>query len=973
MKIRSALIAIVVFTAIHSADAQKKYTCVSVPGDPIGTRIYTLDNGLQVWLSRNPDAPRVQTNIATRAGSKNDPATATGLAHYLEHMLFKGTSQIGTSDWPKESAVLQRISDQYELRRNTTDESQRDIIYHRIDSLSTVAASYAVPNEYDKMLSSLGARGTNAYTSTERTVFVNDVPANELEKWMAIESVRFQDCVLRLFHTELETVFEEFNRGQDNDGRNASEAMDKALYKKHPYGTQTTIGTGEHLKNPSMVKIHEFFDTWYVPNNMAVVLAGDIDYDKTIAMVDKYFGGWKRKEVPGFTFEPEDPITAPEKVEVFGPMEEWVDLAWRFGGTASADPIMLDLIAGILSNGQAGLIDLDLEQKQSVLQASAFASDQTDYSEFGMNGQAKQGQQLEEVRDLLLAELEKVERGEFDDWLIPAVVNNKRLRRIKFWNENNGVRAGAMTDAFIKRRKWADVVDYNDRMGKITKQQVIDFAKKNFGNNYVCVFKRTGENKTAFKVPKPRITAIDIKREGKSAWRANWEKMPDTRLDPQFIDYKTAITQSSLKRGVPLAYVKNPSNELFNLEYILDMGTDNDRKLDVAVQYLPYLGTGKYSPEDFKKELFKLGLQFSVFPSQDRIYVSLSGLEDNLARGVDLFEQLLADARPNEGALKELVKDIIKGREDGLKNKGNILYNGLSNYARYGEHSPLRNELSTDELNATTAQELVDRIHALNGYQHHMFYYGRKPVEEVTALLDKEHHTPATLEPYPPAEKFIEQETMTNTVLFANYDMVQTELMLTSKGGAFNKDLMPVAGVFNEYFGSGLSSIVFQEIRESKALAYSAYAAFTTPRKREEAHYVNGYLGTQSDKLGNAVDALLALMNDMPADPGQFEDAKLAALKRIESDRITKERIYWSRDGMQRLGIDHDVRKDNYERIRTITLADLKTFFDTNIKGRAYTYCVIGKEGSVDMNALEKMGTVKKLGMKEIFGYDAEK
>ncbi len=276
------------------------------PGDPLDTRIYTLDNGLQVWLSRNTDAPRVQTNIATRAGSKNDPADATGLAHYLEHMLFKGTSHIATTDWARESEVLKQISEAYEERRKTTDEAMRDRIYRRIDSLSTVAASLAVPNEYDKMVKSIGARGTNAYTSTERTVYVNDIPSDELEKWMKIESERMQECVLRLFHTELETVYEEFNRSQDNDGRSAYTKKNELLYRNHPYGTQTTIGTGEHLKNPSMVKIHEFFDSWYVPNNMAVILAGDVDYDRTVAMVDKYFGVWKRKPVPSFTFKPED-------------------------------------------------------------------------------------------------------------------------------------------------------------------------------------------------------------------------------------------------------------------------------------------------------------------------------------------------------------------------------------------------------------------------------------------------------------------------------------------------------------------------------------------------------------------------------------------------------------------------------------------------------------------------------------------
>ncbi len=959
-----------VFTA---AQAQKSYTYVNVPGDPMETRIYTLDNGLQVWLSRNTDAPRVQTNIAVRAGSKNDPSDATGLAHYLEHMLFKGTSHIATADWAKESAVLTRISDQYELRRGTTDEAKRDAIYHVIDSLSTVAAGLAVPNEYDKMVKSIGARGTNAFTSTERTVYVNDVPSDELEKWMMIESERMQECVLRLFHTELETVYEEFNRGQDNDGRQAGQKLNALLYPNHPYGTQTTIGTGEHLKNPSMVKIHEFFNNWYRPNNMAVVLAGDIDYDKTIAMVDRYFGKWVRKEVPGFTFKPEDPFTTPITAEVFGPDREWVSLAWRFNGTKSQDPLMLELVAGILSNGKAGLIDLNLLQEQKVLDARAFSQQQTDYSEFGMRVQPREGQTLEQARDLALGQLEALKRGEFEDWLIEAVVNDNKQQQIRFWNENNNLRTAAMTDAFILRKDWKNVVDQYDRMGRLTKDEVVAFAKKWLNNNYVCVFKRTGEHKDAFHVTKPKITAIDIKRDGRSAWREAWEKTPSATMVPEFVDFKSAIARKTLDHGVELACVKNPTNDLFSLRYILDMGTNHDRELRVAIEYLDYLGTSKYSPTDLKKELFKLGLSIEVFAGDDRSYVTLSGLEKNLGKGVELLEHVLADAQVNEAALPGLVADIRKSRQDQLKNKGALLSGGLLSYARYGAVSSFNDILSNEQLAALKAQELVDRIHGLTSYKHRIFYYGKKGVDEIAALMKTQHKTPATLKDYPAERKYPELPTTTSAVLFAEYDMVQTEMVLNSKAGPFDVEKLPYASLFNEYFGSGLSSIVFQEIREAKALAYGANASYTSPVKKEDAHNVRAFIGTQADKLPDAIDAMLKLMNDMPMAEAQFEGAKTAALKVIASTRITKENIYWQWDAAQRRGLDYDVRKVNYEKIPKITLQDMKTFFDKEIKGRPYTYCVIGKESGMDMKALEKLGPVRKLTKKELFGYDEGK
>lgn len=963
------LLNLMLAATLTPAVAQKKYDYTSVPNDPMGARIYTLENGLQVYLSQNKDKPRVQTNIATRAGSKNDPSTATGLAHYLEHMLFKGTHAIGTRDWAKESVLLKQISDTYEQRRNTTDEAKRDALYKRIDSLSYEAAKYAIPNEYDKMVSSLGASGTNAFTSTERTVYVNDIPSNALEKWMMIESVRFQQLVLRLFHTELETVFEEFNRGQDNDQRKAFTALAEHLYKKHPYGTQTTIGTGEHLKNPSMEKIHEYFNTYYVPNNMAVVLAGDIDYDATIAMVDKYFGGWKSKPVPSFTFTPEDPISTPEAVEVLGPMAEWVSLGWRFGGVKSGDGIMLDFIAGLLKNGQAGLIDIDLIQQQKVLDAGAFSFESTDYSQFGMSANAKQGQTLEEARDLLLAELGKVRNGQFEDWLIEAVVNDKRQQQTRFWNENNSMRASALTSAFILRKDWADVVGYLDRMGKITKEQVMAFAKERFGDNYVCVFKRTGEDKNTFKVTKPAITAIPINRDAQSDWFKEWDAVPMTDIAPQFVDYDKSIQRGTLKSGVPVAHIPNTSNDLFTLVMVQDLGEHHDPKLKLAVEYLPYLGTRKYTASQLQQEFFKLGLEFSVQSGTDRNTISLTGLEKNMAQGLALLEHLLADAQPNKEAWAELVKDIAKQRANNKKNKGIIMNSALLSYARYGERSPFRSILSQAELEAVDPIELVDRIHALTAYEHRIFYYGEAPLTKMLPVLEAEHRVAGPLKKYPQDAPYTELQTKENRVLFVDYDMVQTEMMLVSHAGAFDAGKLPYGTLFNEYFGSGLSSIVFQEIREAKALAYSANAQFTRPGRKEDAHYVRAYIGTQNDKLGDAVTAMLELMNNMPADERMFNGSKDAALKNLASQRATKEAVYWSWENAQRLGLKDDPNKALYEAMKSADLSGMGAFFKENIAGRNYTYLVIGKADKMDMAALERLGPVTKLGLEEIFGY----
>lgn len=961
-----ALVAL--FSGAASTGPAPKYDYESVPGDPLGVRIYTLDNGLKVYISVNKEEPRLQTAIAVRAGSKNDPADNTGLAHYLEHMMFKGTSRIGSLNWEEEKKVLAQISERFEAHKFATSEDQKRAIYKEIDSLSQVAAQYVVPNEYDKLIASLGATGTNAFTSDERTVYINEIPSNELEKWIKIESERFKECVLRLFHTELETVYEEFNRGQDNDFSKVFKKLYEELFPTHPYGTQPTIGHGEHLKNPSMVRIHEYFERYYVPNNVAICLAGDVDPDQTMELIEKYFGDWKPRPVPPFMFNPEQPISGPKTATVMGPMRESVWLGYRLPAVGTKEHYYIELINSLLTNGQAGLIDINLVQKQKVLNASSFIDVQTDYGTFILNGTARQGQDLDSVKALLLEQIALIRDGKFDQWLIDAVVRNMKLNEMR-QQEQNWTRCMNMVDAFILQRPWNERVHWYDNMEQVSKDQLVTFARQYLNDNYVCIYKRTGIDPNIHKVEKPKITAIDINRDNSSAFAQEMDAMSSPRISPVFIDYKTAISHDKLANDLPFSYIKNETNEIFSLYYILDMGSDNDKELAFAIGYLPYLGTSKYTAEQLRQEFFRLGLSFSVFSSRDRIYVYLTGLEESLEAGVKLFEHILADVVPDDKALKDRIDGIMKERSDTKLSKGAIHQGAMMNYGKYGPLNPTTNILTEEQMRALTPASLVQRLKELTQYKHEVFFYGQTPAADVMALLNKEHRVPATLRDYPPSVKYPELPMTENKVYYVNYDMVQTEILMISRGNKLDLDLLPAAYIFNEYFGAGLSSIVFQEIREAKALAYSAYCFFNSPGRPDESHYVQAYIGTQSDKLGQAVEALQALMSDMPEAKEQFEKARLGALKQIETNRITKSAIYWNWLSAKRMGIDYDIRKANYEVIGKMTLEDLRKFFDKNIKGHDYTYLAIGKRESVDLEALGKLGEVKELTLEEVFGY----
>ena len=519
-----------------------KYKYETVDGDMAETRIYTLKNGLKVYLSVNTEEPRIQTFIAVRTGSKNDPAETTGLAHYLEHLMFKGTGKFGVTDSTAEAPLLADIEQRYEKYRKMTDPDERRQAYHEIDSVSQLAAQYFIPNEYDKLMAAIGAEGTNAYTSNDVTCYTEDIPSNEVENWAKIQADRFQNMVIRGFHTELEAVYEEYNIGIAQDNRKLWEAMNAMLFPNHPYGTQTTIGTQEHLKNPSITNIKNYFNKWYRPNNVAICMAGDMNPDEVIAIIDKYFGQWE----PGNDVEqPKFPemaeITAPKDTTVLGLEAETIWLGWRFDKAASLQVDTLGVIEYMLSNGTAGLIDLNINQQMKMLEAWGGVDAMQDYSAFLMAGTPKEGQTLDEVRDLLLGEIEKLKKGDFSDDLLPSVINNLKLQ---YYNslESNSARANMFVQSFINGTPWEQEVQSLKRIEGITKEQIVDFANRHFGQNYVAVYKRQGDDPTLKKIDKPEITPIPTNRDLVSDFVTEIQNTEVKPIEPRFVDFKKDLT-----------------------------------------------------------------------------------------------------------------------------------------------------------------------------------------------------------------------------------------------------------------------------------------------------------------------------------------------------------------------------------------------------------------------------------------------
>jgi len=942
------------------------YTYKYVTNDPSGARFYTLKNGLTVILSPNNKKPRIQTYIATKAGSKTDPSDHTGLAHYLEHMLFKGTDKFGSLDWAKEKPLLDQIDKLYAQYNSTTDEAKRKEIYKEIDRVSGEASKYAIPNEYDKMMGAMGAEGTNAFTSFEQTVYVEDIPSNAIDKYLAVQAERFRNPILRLFHTELEAVYEEKNRGLDEDSRKAFEAMFAALFPNNNYGKQTTIGTIEHLKNPSLSAIRDYFTTYYVPNNMGIIMSGDFDPSAAIQKIDKAFGYMKAKDVPPYVYGKEQEITAPIVKDVLGPKPENIMIGFRFPGAATKDAQMLELVGNILTNGSAGLIDLDLVKSQKLLSAYAFPYILKDYSMLILQGNPTQGQSLDEVRSLLLKELAKLRDGDFSEDLIQSIVNNEKKNDIQ-QNEDYSSRANNLMDNFTSELDWSTTISYPDMISKITKQDIMDFAKKYLNeNNYVVIYKKKGEDKDVVKVDKPPITPVTLNKDV-SPFVKSVNALPETPIKPLWVNYSTDISKGTLGSAEVLT-VQNKDNSLFRMYYHYDMGKWNNKLLPIAAGYLEYLGTKDKNSEEFSKQFYKLASSFNVSAGNEETYITLEGLNENFEASVALLEDLLKNCIVDEEALTAYKAQLKKSRTNAKENKAAIMA-GLRSYAQYGAQNPFNNVLSEAELDKLTAKELVDILHQMVNYKHRVMYYGPKTVAQLQTSLKPLHTVPATFTTMPAAAAFKAVSTTTNQVLFANYDMKQAEIFWFRNSEPYNVSKVPTVSLFNNYFGGGMGSVVFQTIRESKALAYSTYAYFGLPSKKENRSIVGAYVGTQADKTKEAVAGMNELLNVLPESQNALENAKLSLSKSLASERITQDGILFSYLAAKKLGNSTDIRKNVYEQAPKLTFADMKKFHSTEMSQKPYVYCVVGNEKNLNQEELSKYGTFKKLTLEEIFGY----
>ncbi|MCR5013293.1 MAG: insulinase family protein [Bacteroidales bacterium] len=927
------------------------------------TKTIHLDNGLKVVMCENHDQPEIYGAVFVHAGSKNDPTDATGMAHYFEHIMFKGTDRIGTIDWEKEKVYLDSISMMYDKLHETTDPAKRDEIQHKINALSIASTDYAIPNEVDVILTQMGGKGLNAGTSYDQTMYYNTFPSNQLSKWMDVYAERFRNPVFRLFQSELEAVYEEKNMYGDNPITAFQEYMFHETFGEHPYG-RPVIGYTEHLKNPQPAKMHEFYNTYYVANNMTLILVGDFNIEETEALVAEKFGGWRSGEIP--------PMPKYDMPKFNGPTVKEVKMtpikigAIVFPGLKNSDPDMipLSLACSIFFNGETGLADqLTLEGK--LMGAVLMPLSLEDYgANLLMYIPKILGQSHEDAEALIFDCLDKLKKGEFSDDLFEAVRMEMLLGRLKA-TEDLSKMANLFLEMESTGQTYEEFVAETERIKTITKEEVVAAANKYFGNDYLDVRSKMG-SAPKDNVEKPTWKPLEAKntnRKSEFAQMIEAEEVPE--VTPQVLTIGGDVILTDLNNGFKLYSTKNPANDLFELKFYFNYGMLNDPDLGRASNYLSLQGTQDMSYQELALKLQKMGASISTYATDDQFIVTVTGFDADIEELLQLCHDKLYNASNDESQINILVEGE-KVEAQTMKEDASTWAEACRDYALYGEKSSFLRKTSSKEWSKRSGSDILAEVAEALKYDGFVTYTGGQFHRTLAKSIIAHRILP--LKPLRGDEQILVENNFTEPQVFfaPNKEFRQSNIYFHVPGEKLNAKDEAMASLFSKYFGTDMYSIVFQEIREFRSLGYTAYSTFNYDWLERKPGYLRGYLGTQADKTIDGISAMTGLIKDMPEREEKFNASKEALLKSRASNYIGfRNKPYTVYTWIKR-DIVKDPRGEVTELIRKAEFKDVVSFYERNIKDRPIVIMMSGSPKTVKVKDLGTFGKVTELKYKEI-------
>jgi predicted Zn-dependent peptidase len=922
---------------------------------------FTLDNGLEVYLAEDHNSSDVFGAVAVKAGSKYDPKDATGMAHYLEHMCFKGTEDMGTTDYKKEKPLLDSIEWLYTELKKTTDENQRDNIQKQINQVSVRAAQYAIPNEMDRMIKSIGGKNLNAFTSFEEIVYHNSFPGHEINKWLDLYSHRFENPVFRLFQPELEVVYEEKNRGEDDMFSKVFETYLKNFFKNHPYGQQTTIGRTEDLKNPDLAKMREYYNTYFVANNMALVISGDFNTQEIIPVIKEKFGTWPKGNVPQFPKYEEAPFKGREVVDVkMTPIKIGI-LGYRTVPNNDPDEVALQVMNYILSNeSETGLLNV-LREEGKLQEAESMPLTLNDYGALGIIFVPKIiGQSLEDAEKNITEAIEKLKKGEFNPELLISARNNLKVNYYQQMESNTSV-AMNMVNCFIQGISWEQLNDYPKEVDKISLEDIKRVANKYLGSDYLVLNSKMGLPKKD-KLKKPEFQPVIPKDSLKSQYAIDFEKIPTGKPIARFIDFEKDVEKTQLTPGSVLWKANNPINDIFSLQLVYHAGYWQIPGLSEAAQYVSYLGADSLTALKFKQEMSMLGCSYSIWTSGDRLNIYLSGLEENFGASVDLLQRLINGPHADNNKMKLLASDIETQRklDNGDPTSSATI---LNEYLHYGGYSSYLDRLGLKDLKAMDSTSLIQTFNKALEYPLSIHYTGRKTMAVVESSLKKYTFNHANYFADTAKGRLSEYEQPTIYVYYRK-DARQTHVYFYAKGPQDNIEKWPYANAFNSYFGGDMSSLAFQEIREFRSLAYSVYSVMHS--NRNDRMSFDGYLGCQGDKTSEALKTMNELFKNMPDKPDRIEAIRTGLINSAYNARPTFRYLTTQVEWAEHIGLKEDPNKYYAGIYEKFNYPDISKYYKDNIQQLPISMAITGNKKFINTKELSQYGKVVVVKEKDI-------
>ena len=943
----------------------QNYQLKTYENDPLNVKEYTLGNGLKVYLSENHDQPQVYGMVTVKAGGKNDPIHATGMAHYLEHMLFKGTETMGTTDYHKEKPYLDSIVRLYDELAKTEDVEKRNQIQKRINEQALEASKYAIPNEMDRMLKEIGSTGVNAFTSEEITSYHNTFPSNQIDKWLSIYDTRFEKPVFRLFQSELETVYEEKNRSADDPFSGLFETFLKKLFKNHPYGQQPLIGFTEHLKNPSLTSMYEYFDNYYVANNMALIMSGDFVAEELIVNIDKYFGDWRTGDVPEFKEINEDPFEGVESHDVkLTPVKVGVR-GYRTPKNGDKDQLTLQLANNLISNN-AGTGALDnLVSDGKLLFAGMMPMDYNDHGASILFFVPKIiGQKFDDAENLIDTELDKLRAGDFNDGFFEAT-KLEMLKSKELELETNVGRVFLMMNAFGQKMEWADYLRNEQQIAHISKEEVVAAVNKYYGKNYLAMYSKMGKAKKD-KLSKPAFEPV-IPTDGvQSEFYKTWQDIPTSNVKSKFVDFDNDVKRMDVQSNVHLYSVNNPYNDWFDLNLSWGKGKFYDSILNYAPDYLLKVGTKEYSGTELSKKLYELGASFNCYVTEESFHLVVKGHDQHLSETMAIISEFISGFKADDVTMKAVI-DEVKGGKKLTYNDPSSLLTALREFAMKRDESSNLRELKIRELAQITGEDMQRSIQEAFTHEMSINYVGRLTIDEVAKELQGSLYLEKVTKEKCPHVLLTNHSFEKPEVYFLHEkSAVQSQLMFLSKGRNIKTEDHAIIDGFNMYFGEDMSSLVFQEIREFRSLAYSTSAKYQAPTYSAEPASFWGYIGCQADKTPEAVQVMYDLIKDMPLKKDRESTIVKALKSEAKSARpgfrsLASTVQYWEKQGFT-----EDPNKVKLTAYESLTFDDIVAFYESEVKPMNLVLIVVGNKRKFNTAELKKYGDLKVVKKKHI-------